>query len=164
MFFCVWWILSLALPSLYSPWQEGMSAMCRGARPQRKMFPKLGLSFAACNKAGKLLSISTSTFTSTLLPPCSLQAASLLLTPAHSWGAAAPKLRSYCWPKCQGVPTLPERRGGDQLLPSLHTSLSHTSPGRMNGFHHVLNSAFSLFLNLLLLVFTASMGKKKKRQ
>lgn len=121
----------LSLPRLYTPWQEGMSAMCRGTRLQRKTFPKLGLCFAACNKAGKLLWATTSTFTVTLLPHYLLHAAPLLFMCAHSWGAAAEILLLAWVPGCAHPP----QRGGDQLLLSLHTSLSHTAPGRINRFH-----------------------------
>lgn len=78
-------------------------------------------------------------------------------------GGCSPKLRSDCWPECQGVLSLPRERREDQLLLSPHTSLRHTSPGRMNRFLCVLNSAFSLFPNLLLIhVFSDSQEGGKK--
>lgn len=163
MFFCIGWILSLTLPGLYSQWQEGMSATCRGTRLQRKMFLKVGLSFAVCNKAGELLSVTPSTFTTRC---CHSTPFTL---PFSHWHVPTPEgLQPPSWGRAAALSARvfspsPEAGGGDQLLLSLHTSLSLTSPGRMNRFHCVLNSAFSLFLKFLLIhVFTAFRGKKRQ--
>lgn len=134
--------------------------MCRGTRLQRKMFPKLVLSFAACRRQESFYerpqapSQSHGCHTPHCLPPVGV---------CPLLGGCSPKLRSDCWSECQRVLSLPRERREDQLLLSPHTSLRHTSPGRMNRFLCVLNSAFSLFPNLLLThVFSDSQEGGKK--
>lgn len=98
---------------------------------------------------------------------CSLHPAFLLPTPEElqpsrwscmvRFSGAAGLISRLCSPS-------PKRGAGNQLLPSLHTSLSHTSPGRINRFHCVSNPAFSLFPQPFADSFNSlPLGRKKKR-